>query len=43
VPAGRLLFAVALTSYAFWFLHSFAIRNSFSAVRQLLLKSGLNP
>jgi len=42
-PAGKLLFALALTSYAFWLLHSFAVRNSFSAVHQLLLKSGLKP
>jgi hypothetical protein len=42
-PAGRLLFALALTSYLFWLLHSFAIRNSFSAIRHLLLKSGLKP
>lgn len=41
-PAGRLLFGLALMSYAFWLLHSFAIRDAFSAVRQLLLKSGLN-
>jgi hypothetical protein len=43
VPAGRLLVALAVMSYAFWLLHSFAIRNSLSAIHQLLSKSGLNP
>jgi hypothetical protein len=43
LPAGRLLFALTLTSYAFWLVHSFAIRNSFRAVSQLLLKSQINP
>jgi hypothetical protein len=42
-PGGTLLFAITLVSYAFWLLHSFAIRNSFSAVRAFLLKSGLKP
>jgi predicted membrane protein len=42
-PAGKLLFALALTSYVFWLLHSFAIRTSFTAVHGLLLKSGLKP
>jgi hypothetical protein len=40
---GKLLFTLALTSYAFWLLHSFAIRSSFTAVRHLLLKYGPKP
>lgn len=41
--AGKLLFVICWASYLFWLLHSFAIRTSFSAIRHLLLKSGLKP
>jgi hypothetical protein len=40
---GKFLFVLALSSYAFWLLHSFAVRSSFVAVRNLLLKHGLKP
>jgi len=35
---GKLLLVFVLGSYIFWILHSFAIRTSFSAIGQLLLK-----
>jgi hypothetical protein len=38
-----LLFALALTSYAFWLGHSFAVRYFFDALHQLWSKSGVRP
>jgi membrane glycosyltransferase len=35
---GRSLFGVALASYVFWLLHSFAVRTSLIAIRQIFSK-----
>jgi hypothetical protein len=43
LPAGKLLFALALTSYVFWLGHSFAVRYFFNALHQLWSRSGVRP
>jgi hypothetical protein len=37
-PGGKSLFAVVLASYVFWLLHSFAVRTSLIAIRQIFSK-----
>jgi len=42
-PGGKSLFGVVLASYVFWLLHSFAVRTSLTAIRQIFFKFRLRP